>query len=53
MLFCLLGICTTHVASVSFIYLQFDIPCLEEKGKKPIYLVLFTNMGRVVMITGC
>lgn len=28
-------------------------PCLKEKGKKPIYLVLFTNVGRVAVITGC
>lgn len=32
---------------------SLKIPCLEEKGKKPIYLVMFTNIGRVVMITGC
>lgn len=36
MSFCLLGICTTHVVSVCFIYLWFEIPCLKEKGKEPV-----------------
>lgn len=32
---------------------SLKISCLKEKGKKPIYLVMFTNIGGVVTITGC
>lgn len=34
--FCLLGICTTHVVSVRFIYLWLEVPWLEGKGGRPV-----------------